>query len=115
MRQRMPSNTTWAVITAALLASALGAASSADAATFTVNTTADTPDASAGNGVCSDSGGNCSLRAAVMETNALAGTDTINLPAGTFTLNTPGANEESAATGDLDILGAVTIQGAVDG
>jgi CSLREA domain-containing protein len=35
-------------------------------ATFTVNTTADTPDANPGDGVCADSSGNCSLRAAVM-------------------------------------------------
>ena len=58
------------------------------AATFTVNTTDDTADASAGDGVCADSTGKCSLRAAVMEANALGGgPHTIVLQAGqTYTL-----------------------------
>ena len=44
---------------------------------FTVNSTADTSDAVPGNGVCNDGSGNCTLRAAIQETNALA-----NLAAG---------------------------------
>src|SRR5262245_38921098 len=36
-------------------------------AIFVVNTTADTQDVAAGNGVCADSNGNCSLRAAITE------------------------------------------------
>lgn len=58
-------------------------------ATFTVNSTADTPDAIPGNGVCNDGMGACTLRAAIMEANALAGADTINFdisPAGPKTL-----------------------------
>ena len=51
-----------------------------------VDSTLDTSDAVPGNGVCDDGGGNCTLRAAVDEANALAGTDTINVPAGTYTL-----------------------------
>ena len=47
----------------------------ANAATFVVNTTADTQDAAPGNGVCADGGGMCSLRAAITEANALAGAD----------------------------------------
>ncbi|MGC8856466.1 MAG: CSLREA domain-containing protein [Anaerolineae bacterium] len=54
------------------------------AASFTVNTTADTVDANPGNGSCAGSSGNCSLRAAIMETNALAGADTIFIPTGTY-------------------------------
>jgi CSLREA domain-containing protein len=50
----------------------------ARAASFTVNTLADTPDAAPGNGTCADSGGLCTLRAAIQEANALAGNDTIN-------------------------------------
>ena len=53
--------------------------------TFTVNTTADTMDANPGDGIAADADGNTSLRAAVMEANSLAGDDTINLPAGTYT------------------------------
>ncbi|WP_051871201.1 CSLREA domain-containing protein [Chloroflexus sp. MS-G] len=58
------------------------------AATFTVNTTNDTADANPGDGVCADSAGRCSLRAAVMEANALGGgPHTIVLQAGqTYTL-----------------------------
>ena len=52
-------------------------------AAFNVNTAADTDDAAAGNGTCADSGGNCSLRAAVQEANAHAGADTITFAAGT--------------------------------
>lgn len=83
------------------------------AATFTVNTTADTSDANAGNGVCADSGGNCSLRAAIGEANALAGDDIINLPAGIFTQALVSAADENAnAGGDWDIASNITINGA---
>ncbi len=61
--------------------------SSAAAATFTVDTTADSADASPGDGICSDSGGSCSLRAAIHEANSLSGSDSIALPAGTYTLS----------------------------
>jgi CSLREA domain-containing protein len=50
----------------------------AQGATFTVNSTGDGADASPGNGACATSGGVCTLRAAIQEANALAGTDTIN-------------------------------------
>lgn len=85
---------------------------SAYAATFTVNSTADAVDTNPGDGVCADGSGNCTLRAAIMEVNALPGADTITLPAGTYTLTIPGAGEDAAATGDLDITGALTINGA---
>jgi len=44
----------------------------APADTFVVNTTSDLPDASKGDGICSTSGGNCSLRAALAEANRRA-------------------------------------------
>lgn len=47
------------------------------AATFTVNSTGDEDDASPGNGVCQTAGGQCTLRAAIQESNALAGPHTI--------------------------------------
>jgi trimeric autotransporter adhesin len=82
--------------------------------TFTVNTINDTVDANPGDGVCADSTGHCSLRAAVMEANALAGTDTISIPAGTYTLTIPRASNppEDASSGTLDVTDSVNIVGA---
>src|SRR5262249_57996491 len=88
------------------------------AATFSVNSTADTVDVSPGNGVCADAANNCTLRAAIMETNALPGADTIMLPAGTYLLTLPnagGVNEDMDATGDLDVTDSLTINGAGSG
>lgn len=84
-------------------------ASPAYAATFSVNTTAD-PALTAS--MCTGSNA-CSLRAAVRAANSTAETpDTITLPAGTYALTLTGANEDAAATGDLDITSPVTISGA---
>ena len=44
---------------------------------FTVTSTGDGGDISPGNGVCDDGTGNCTLRAAIEEANAIAGKDTI--------------------------------------
>lgn len=79
---------------------------------FQVNSTADTVDANPGNRTAADSNGATTLRAAIMEANALAGLDTILLPAGTIALTRAGANEDLAATGDLDITQSVNIVGA---
>ncbi|MBI4311724.1 MAG: CSLREA domain-containing protein [Chloroflexi bacterium] len=54
---------------------------------FLVNSTVDAVDANPGDGKCDDGSGNCTLRAAVMESNALAGPNVIDIPAGTFTLS----------------------------
>ena len=48
------------------------------ALTFVVTSTADTPDATPGNGICADSQGRCTLRAALTETNWQPGEDTIH-------------------------------------
>lgn len=53
-----------------------------------------------------------SLREAIIAANANAGTDTIILPAGTYTSTRAGASEDAALTGDLDITGSVDIVGA---
>jgi CSLREA domain-containing protein len=45
--------------------------------TFTVTSTADTPDATPGDGLCADSQGRCTLRAAIMEANWITGNDRI--------------------------------------
>ncbi len=84
---------------------------SSTAATFTVNTTADTNDATPGDGLCADTGGACSLRAAIEETNALPGADIVKIPAGTYVLTLAGAGDDASATGDLDITDDLTISG----
>ncbi|HVF64595.1 MAG TPA: IPTL-CTERM sorting domain-containing protein [Casimicrobiaceae bacterium] len=73
----------------------------ASSAVFNVTTTTD--------------GGPGSLRQAVIDANTAAGPDTINVPAGTYVLGIPGAGEDAAATGDLDITDSVTINGAGSG
>jgi CSLREA domain-containing protein len=82
------------------------------AAEFSVDTTVDAVDASPGDGICGDAGGACTLRAAVMEANALAGEDEISLPAGHYLLDIAGSREDAGETGDLDVTGALRIVGA---
>jgi CSLREA domain-containing protein len=96
---------------------ALAALASRDAARgqegfFTVNATHDAVDAAPRDGVCADAGGACTLRAAVMEANAVPGFNSIAVMAGTFVLTIPGTGEDAALRGDLDITGWVTITGA---
>jgi len=108
---RSRSRMTLALLALVALGS-LGPPPPAHAASFTVTSTLDRPDLNPGNGVCAAQGGACTLRAAIMEANALAGADTITLPADTFILTIAGVAEDAAATDDLDIAGSVTIQGA---
>ena len=84
----------------------------AEAATFAVDSQTDAVDASPGDGIAQDSLGRTSLRAAIMEANALACADSIALPPGTYAINLIGADEDAAATGDLDITDDLTITGA---
>ena len=51
-------------------------------AAFTVNNNGDAVDNNIGNGVCSTAGGVCTLRAAIQESNRLAGNDSITINAG---------------------------------
>ena len=76
---------------------------------YTVNTTTDTVDNNPGDGICADSGGLCSLRAAIQEANATAGDDFITLGAGTYTLSISGSGDDSSISGDLDIDRADTL------
>jgi CSLREA domain-containing protein len=95
------------------LALAVGSYSAlrANPSSFAVTSTTDAGDANPGNGLCATMGGECTLRAAVQEANALGGDNTIVLPAGVFTLTIPGADEDAAATGDLDITANLSIAG----
>ncbi len=73
-------------------------------ATLNVTTTIDSND-----GACTAE--HCSLREAIIRANAYAGLQTINVPAGTYQLTLTGAEEDVAATGDLDITGDLILQG----
>ena len=84
---------------------------SAHAANIAVNTTDDEL----------NTDGDCSLREAIQSANtdtavdgytAGSGTDTITVPTGTYTLSILGTGEDANATGDLDITGNLTINGA---
>jgi len=82
-----------------------------NAQNFVVNSIVDAVDSNPGNGICDDGFGNCPLRAAIQESNALGGAHTITLPAGTITLSVAGINEDACATGDLDVTSNITING----
>jgi CSLREA domain-containing protein len=60
------------------------------ATNFNVNSTGDSADSNLSDNVCNDGGGNCTLRAAIQQANATAGTDTINITAN-GTINLTGA------------------------
>src|SRR2546421_5909985 len=78
----------------------------AAAKTFTVNVTGDGADANPGDGACATASGNCSLRAAIQESNAIAGTDNIYF-------NIPGTGVKTISPGSSlpDITSAVYIDG----
>lgn len=87
-------------------------ASSATAVQINVDSTLDEVDAVPGDGACvSTPSGVCTVRAAVMEANALSGFDIVSIPAGTYTLGIAGTGEDSAATGDLDLRETIAIYG----
>src|SRR3954451_2543081 len=77
--------------------------------TFKVNTLLDTVAVDLKSG--KDSSGHISLRSAIQAAISKPSPDTILLPAGTITLTLAGANEDGAATGDLDLRSTVTIKG----
>lgn len=93
------------------------------AATFTVDSTVDAVDRNPGDGVCASTLGGCTLRAAIHETNALAGPDVLALPTGMYLLtilpvfDTVGETEDPAnddSGGDLDIRDHLTLAGEAD-
>ncbi|HSH03262.1 MAG TPA: CSLREA domain-containing protein, partial [Anaerolineae bacterium] len=61
---------------------------------FTVSTTVDGVDVNPGDGVCATVAGECSLRGAIQETNALTGKDIIYVPAGLYVLTIEGRGED---------------------
>ena len=103
------------------------------AATFTVDSTGDDPDASPGDGTCATAGGACTLRAAIDEANAHPDADTIafdiagsgvhtivpagGLPSITAPLTIdgftqPGSQPNTSATGAIDAVPLIEIDGS---
>jgi subtilisin family serine protease len=83
--------------------------------TLKVTDIEDGVDANLGDGEALDAFGRRTLRAAIMEANASPGENTIVLEQGFYVLTLPGANEDAAVAGDLDITdttGKLTILGA---
>ncbi len=97
-----------ATVAASLLSLILVAPAAAAPKTYDV----DRIDDDATQTACTGAANDCTLRGAIIAANANPGADTINLPAGTYTLSIAGADEDLAATGDLDITDDLTITGA---
>ena len=100
-------------VAVALLFIHMGLAGTCVAETFTVYFSDDSVDVTPGDGVCADSEGKCTLRAAIMEANALPGADVIHIPAGgsVLLLDPVDGSDDSAAGGDLDVTDDLTIIG----
>ncbi len=79
---------------------------------YQVTSTLDQPDAAVGDGVCATSGGTCTLRAAIQESNHAnaPGSDTIVLTADIHTLGRSG-EDDTALNGDLDVLDDLAVFG----
>ena len=103
------------VIILSILLAQFGLRPVAAATNFVVDSNADKTDATPGDGLCDTGEGECTLRAAVQEANVLEGSDSISIPAGTYTISLAGTGEDAAATGDLDITDNLTITGAGTG
>lgn len=91
------------------------AVASPPAGTFTVTKMAEAVediDANPGDGICATARGECTLRAAIQESNALSGRQTISLPPGEHSLIRAGCCEDAADSGDLDITDDATIVGS---
>jgi len=82
-------------------------------AAFIVNSTADTSDANPGDGACADGAGACTLRAAIEETNARAGADTITFAPAVFPPAAPAVISPASDLPPLaDFAGGTTIDGS---
>lgn len=100
------------MISTVLAVTVAGCSEQGPVPTFTVSTTTDGADINPGDGLSDDGDGNCTLRAAIQETNATPGHDIISLPAGTYTITTTGSLD---ITDDLTIIGAGADTTIIDG
>lgn len=87
------------VVLAVAVVAALNPVATAAPAAFAVNSTGTAADARPGDGVCATTTGVCTLRAAIHESNVLAGADTVELPAGTYRISTPSGSSNDIGTG----------------
>lgn len=78
---------------------------------FVVNSTFDEVDANPGNGTCATEAGECTLRAAIQESNAMPRGNTIRLRDSTYTLTIPEVSDGGIEGGDLDVTDALKIIG----
>jgi CSLREA domain-containing protein len=78
--------------------------------TYTVTSTADTPDATPGDGICADSQARCTLRAAITESNQHAGTQHVNF-------NLPGTAPVTIQLGSstMSLVGSANTSVIIDG
>lgn len=100
MRASFVPRSVTVLLSVAVLMISLGGA--AEGSIIVVDTTADAVDANPGDGVCDDGNGNCSLRAALQEADALPGSDTVTLPSGTYTLT---LGSELIINSDVSVVG----------
>lgn len=100
-----------ATLTLSTLLMVLATAGTARTATLLVDSKLDSVDANPGDGICDDGQGRCTLRAAILETNALPGSDRISLQlfGSPYLLYLPGPGEDLGYEGDLDITGELSI------
>ena len=101
----------WVFLTlllAGLLCVGLVLAAPVSADDFVVNSTSDTPDATPGDAICDDGAGNCTLRAAIEESNVITTTaDTISFSipgAGLQTIHLQSSLPPISSTVTLDAL-----------
>lgn len=102
LHQRLLSSQFTFPIAALLLGASLSNGSVFAASTFNVNTTSDSSDTNPGNGICADTTGKCSLRAAIEEGSVLNNNSLVKVPAGRYPLT----------IGPISIKGSVVIRGA---
>ncbi|MBA1145623.1 CSLREA domain-containing protein [Ectothiorhodospiraceae bacterium WFHF3C12] len=76
-----------------------------------VDSRQDAPDATL-DGSCATGSGECTLRAALDEANHVPGLDEIVLADGTHTLSRSGADEDTNASGDLDVTDSLILSGS---
>lgn len=83
---------------------------------FHVDSTLDEPDANPDDGACSSTPSQkCTLRAAIMQNNALGGGIIVVLPAGKYKLthkDPAEPSEDTGVSGDLDVHAKLTLRGA---
>jgi len=87
-------------------------ASWSQASDLVVDDLTDAIDVAPGDGACATASGTCTLRAAVMEANALPGPDRVLLGPGTHVLSIDGFEEDEGLTGDVDVTDDLELLGA---